>query len=177
MLRDHIRRGTRWLRRLRRVMVRRLMVVTAPATGAGRDEPAVCGFDSRLLVAHKNGQGGVGGKAVFSGSLRETKHGLAGFGRDAGFRVLRQDDAASVKELDSGGSGWVATTSPAVTGHAGTPATGTLSHSDRTAGRWRWSLTARRPACRRRARGRPGEERRFGTRLVLLSGDVYGDCG
>jgi hypothetical protein len=81
------------------------MAVTAPATDAGRDEPAVCGFDSRLLVAHKNGQGGVGGKAVFSGSLRETKHGFAGFGRDAGFRVLRQGDAASVKELDSGGSG------------------------------------------------------------------------
>ena len=56
MLRGHIRRGTRWLRRLRRVTVRRLMVVAAPATDAGRDEPAVCVFDSRLLVEHKNGE-------------------------------------------------------------------------------------------------------------------------
>jgi hypothetical protein len=47
----------------------------------------------------------VDGKVVFSGSLQEAKHGFAGFGLDAGLRVLREDDAASVKELDSGGSG------------------------------------------------------------------------
>jgi hypothetical protein len=80
------------------------MLVATP-TDAGRDEPAVCGFDGRLFVEHKNGEGGVGGKAIFPGSLQEAKHGFAGFGLDAGFRVFCQDDAASVKEVDSGGSG------------------------------------------------------------------------
>src|SRR5664279_3058216 len=51
-------------------------------------------------------RGGVGWlRRVFSGPLQEAKHGFGGFGLDACLRVLRQDDAASVKEPDSGRGG------------------------------------------------------------------------
>jgi hypothetical protein len=81
------------------------VIIVVAATDTGRDEPAVGGFGGGLFIEHKDRQRGVGGEVVFSGALQEAKHGLAGFGLDAGFGVLRQDDAASVKELDSGGSG------------------------------------------------------------------------